>query len=34
MFSYVIAALVTIIVIVVIAVIYVCRVLDDIFKGL
>ena len=34
MFSYVITALVTIIVIVVIAVIYVCRVLDDFFKGL
>lgn len=34
MFSYVITALVTIIIIVVIAVIYVCRVLDDIFKGL
>ena len=34
MFSYVITALVTIIVIVVIAVIYACRVLDDFFKGL
>lgn len=34
MFSHVITALVTIIIIVVISVIYVCRVLDDIFKGL